>query len=484
MKKSILLLLATTLCFFSCKKDELYFDQATCITNISTIDPEDGLKSSQTVVIQDGKITKVAATNELHLSKDNNIIDGTGKYMIPGLWDAHVHFAYMENLAPRMFDLFLVYGITSVRDTGGKTAFVKKWRDKSLQNPTTTPRVKYAGPLLDGMPNVYDGSAPTRPELSVGLATIEDVESVINNLVDNEVDLLKAYEMLSPEQFKALTASAKKNNLKVTGHVPLSMDVISASDAGLNSIEHMRNLELSCATNSDVLYEQRKKLLHDGRKDQGGILRSRIHSAQRTIAVENYSQEKADEVLDALYKNQTWQIPTSALNTAMTERPFVRAEFQESFQYLPDSTERKWKERIAAFSANPASETNHAWTEYNYKMINQINEKGIGIMAGTDCPIFFLTPGRSLHEELAVLAKSGLSNLEVLRTATTRPAEYFNIEGELGRIQESMLADLLILYANPLDDINNTLKIDAVIKQGNVMDRAALDKKLAILDNK
>ena len=479
-----ILLSWTLLLVIGCKKDLPFFEDATCFTNISVIDPEHGLASDQTVIIKNNKIIKVVDSNSLDLSPKNNMVDGTGQYMMPGLWDAHVHFAFMEELAPSMFDLFLAYGITSVRDTGGKIDFVKSYKDKSLQNPETSPRVMIAGPLLDGMPNVYDGSDASRPPLSVGSSNIEELTKNIKDLIEKDVDLLKAYEMLTPEQFAVLNQLAQENGLKVTGHVPLSMDVITASNLGMKSMEHMRNIELSCASNSTELLEQRKNLLYDGRNDQGGILRSRIHSAQRANAIENYSEKKADEVLDALYKNQTWQIPTLALSTGFTKRPFAKAEFQESFKYLPSSVEENWKNRITQTIKQSPTEFHHQYTDWMFKMVKKINDKGIGIMAGTDCPIFYLTPGRSLHEELSVLVKAGLSPLEAIESATIRPAEYFGIEKELGNVREGMLADLLILDANPIDDINNTLKINSVIRNGNLINRAALDKLLNDLDTK
>lgn len=220
-----------------CQNAEVKFEDALCIENISTIDAENGLLSNQTVIIKEGKIYQITPSDELQLSNENNIIDGTGKFLIPGLWDSHVHFAYMEELAPRMFDLFLAYGITSVRDTGGEINFVNKWKERSLTNPTGTPRVMIAGPLLDGTPNVYDGSDPRHPALSVGLNTLDEVKEQINKLEIEGVDFLKAYEMLSPEQFAVITQLGKEKGLKVTGHVPLSMDVVSASNSGLNSME-------------------------------------------------------------------------------------------------------------------------------------------------------------------------------------------------------------------------------------------------------
>lgn len=472
----ILLLIST-----SCTTPDSYFINALCINNISVIDPEVGLIQHQTVIIKEGKILKVLPTNQVNLSSKNTIIDGTNKFLIPGLWDAHVHFAYIEEMAPSMFDLFLAYGITSVRDTGGEINFISAWKKKSLQNPTSSPRVMIAGPLLDGMPNVYDGSDHEHPPLSVGLATVSDVRNKVNELDSMGVDLLKAYEMLTPDQFLEIIRLAKENGLNVTGHVPLSMDVISASNAGLKSMEHMRNLELSCAANSDELLAQRQEILALGKQDIGGVLRSKIHTLQRPMAIANYDPQKAEEVLDVLAKNDTWQIPTLALATGFTERPFANSEWQETFKYLPEAIEFSWKKEINQLMATKPTPFNETYTKWFTNMVGQVHRAGIEIMAGTDCPIFYLTPGRSLHEELEVLVKAGLSPLEALKTATTNPAKYFNLENELGGVKETMWADLLILDANPLDDITNTQKINAVIKQGRYLGRSDLDEMLVKL---
>ena len=480
MKTFIKLLAISLLIQFSCKSKDTIYENAICIENISTIDPVVGLRENQTVIVKDGKILKVANTSELSLSPSNRIIDGSGKYLIPGLWDAHVHFAYIEELAPSMFDLFLTHGITSVRDTGGKVDFVKAWKDKAIANPTDAPRVMMAGPLLDGEPNVYDGSDAGHPELSVGLDSVGDVEEQIALLLTKDVDLLKAYEMLTPEQFKKICELGKANNLKITGHVPLSMDVISASNAGLNSMEHMRNLEISCASNSEELFKQRQKLLKNMNNLTGANLRSSIHTAQRETAVNNYDDDKANKVLANLKKNNTWQIPTLALNTFSSGKHYAKSEFQESFTYLPDTIGKYWMESIERVKSMEPSEFRKQYDQWNYMMISKIHKAGIEIMAGTDTPIAFLTPGLSLHEELADLVKAGLSPIDALKTATVNPAQYFNLEDELGSIKENMWADLVILNANPLEDIHNTKNIDAIFKQGKHYSRENLD---AVLKN-
>ncbi|MBL7851823.1 MAG: amidohydrolase family protein [Cyclobacteriaceae bacterium] len=477
--RSKITILATLLLAFlvitRCQPPGEMFEGAICIQNITTVDPTDGPREAQTVIIKDGKILRISPTAELRLSSKNQIVDGTGKFLIPGLWDAHVHFAYIEALAPRMFDLFLLYGITSVRDTGGEIMFVKKWKDAALANPTDAPRVMIAGPLLDGMPNVYDGSDPGHPPLSIGSGSVEALETLIHKLDSIGVDFLKAYEMLTPEQYYKLMEMAKRLGYKVTGHVPLSMDVIGASNAGLNSMEHMRNLEISCASNAEELLIQRHAMLKKGKNLPGGELRSSIHAAQREVAVNNYNEKKADEIIQVLLKNQTWQIPTLTLNTSQARPPYTRPEWQESFEYLPDTIRNQWKSYLEASSKEPASPFRQAYSTWMMNMAGKIHKAGVPMMAGTDTPIAFLTPGLSLHEELVSLVEAGLSTQEALKAATINPAIYFGIENELGSIRETQWADLLILSANPLEDIRNTQRIDAVIKQGKFFGKSELD---------
>jgi imidazolonepropionase-like amidohydrolase len=480
MRYSKLTLLA--LVCFACQPSTDYYSEAICIGNVTVVDPIDGEMPDQTLIIEDGKIRRMGPANSFRLDEKNTIVDGRGKYLMPGLWDAHVHFAYLEELAPSMFDLFLAYGITSVRDTGGKIDFVKKWKAASEANPSGAPRVMIAGPLLDGTPTVYDGSTADYPPLGLGSKTPEDVVAKVAELDEQGVDLLKAYEMLSPEQFRSVLAEARERDLLVTGHVPLSMDVISAAEAGLNSMEHIRNLEMSMAGNWEELREERRQLLAAGREEVGGILRSRIHTTQRVRAIEAITPEQEAKVLQALADHEVWQIPTLTLIRAGLYLPFRRSDWRTSMQYLPPQMEQQWLEGISSFASTGMNDNQKTYRNWCFSMIPKIHEAGIPIMAGTDCPIFFLTPGLSLHEELWNLEEAGIPTDEVLKTGTINPAKYFGMEDELGRVQEGYWADLLLLDANPLEAIRNTQKIRAVIKQGKLYDREMLDELLEELD--
>ncbi len=444
--------------------------------NINVIDANKGLQKNMTVLVKDNRIVKVAKAADMAPTGAKKTVVGTGKYLIPGLWDAHVHLVFTSGLESAMFRLFLAHGITSIRDTGGQLPLVLPEREKARKDPQNAPRVMVAGPLLDGKPTVYDGSTPFNPHLGLGAGTVAEAEKNADEMLAAKVDLLKAYEMLTPEAFKAIVAKGKAAGLPITGHVPLSMDVIEASDAGMSSMEHMRNLEFACSSDWEDLLKTRQKMLFDGQEEVGSTLRRNIHKAQRSHAVANQDAARRTEVLKHLADNGTWQIPTFSIMTAFSERFITRKDWQQSFTYLPAEIRNNWTKNSIAFDRNtPKDSASAAYAKWMFKMIPHMQEAGVEIMAGTDCPIFYLTPGYSLHEELALLVKAGMTPLQAIEAATTKPAQYFKLEKELGLIQAGFFADLVVLDANPLEDIRNTLKIDAVIRDGKLHDRAALD---------
>ena len=465
------------LLLISCNTSNEYFNNAYCIENINLIDARDGLKKNMTIVISENKILKVEKSSRLVLSKKNKIYDGKGLYMIPGLWDSHIHFAFEEELANSMFNLFIGHGITSVRDTGGELSFVKKWKKESQNNPNHSPRVKIAGPLIDGKFNVYNGNSVYFPPLSVRTASVEETEEMVLDLIKNDVDFLKAYEMLTPEQFEVVIKIAKKNNLRVSGHIPLSMDVISASNLGLNSIEHFRNIEMSSTNKTQELLYERRNILKNKNQILGSTLRTSIHNSQRISSIKNIDTIQLDKVLNVLLENDTWQIPTISMYKGLAYEEYNDDKWKNSFEYLPLKIKKKWNAQILK-RKSPVNDDSRVFSEWQKSMTNIMNKKGIKFMAGTDTPIFFQTPGYSLHSELGVMVESGLTTMEAIESATYNPALYFNLQNELGLISEGYIADLLILTENPLEEISNTRKIKAVIKNGNYMNRKSLDSLL------
>jgi imidazolonepropionase-like amidohydrolase len=460
--------------FLSCQRQELFFKGSYVIHKITIVDPLEGLIPNQTVVIKGDQIFEIYNSKDLLLSSKNKIYDAGNSFLIPGLWDAHIHFGYEKELASYMPDLFLYHGVTSLRDTGGPFDFVNKFKQEALKCPQTRSRIKIAGPLLDGTFNVYDGSDASHPSISIQNVDTTELKKNIEFLVEQKVDFLKAYEMLSPEQFKTLIDLSKKYQLKVTGHIPLSMDVISASNYGLNSVEHFRNIELSMTSLSEELLLERKHLLQNESLISGANLRSQVHNKQRMRSIYSLDSSKLKQVVSVLAKNDTWQIPTLTLYNNFAEKKYLSDEYAAMLELLPEDIKKLWKSRIEKSNSDLSDELKD-YTKWSKSMVDFMHKQGITFMAGTDTPIGFLIPGLSLHQEIEALHNSGLSALEALQTATVNPARYFNLQDSLGRIKKNYIADLVILEANPLSDIRNTKKIKAVIKAGNYLDRNYLD---------
>ena len=462
-----------TFYILGCSNQVTISDDSYIIKNISIIDPIDGLQSTKSLVITDNTISMIL-DNDNELIANNNIIDASGKYLIPGLWDAHIHFSFDTDLAPFMPGLFLAHGVTSVRDTGGPIDLVVKMKDLSLNDPINNTNVYIAGPLIDGTPNVYNNSSPSFPLLSIENTDIIDIESNVQEIVAKEVDLLKAYEMLTENQFLALMRIAKTNNLNVTGHIPLSMTLFSAIDSGLNGIEHLRNFALSIASNSDELFRERLQLLKNPDDLPGSDLRSLIHSKQRMRALDSIDYDKFEEAAILLASRNVWQTPTLFLYRNSSQKIFKDPSFINELNKLPTQIKEKWIKEISD-TDTIVDKNSLRYSNWLEEASGKLHKKNVPFMAGTDTPIGYLIPGRSLHIELEVMVENGFSNLEAIRAATLNPATFFGLENKVGRIKNGYKADLVILNSNPLENIRNTQDISMVIKNGYLLSRKSLD---------
>ena len=456
----------------SCRS-EIYFEGAYCIENVNVIDPLEGLKKGVNVVVKGNKIHRIGKVGELKLSPKNIIIEGTNKYLIPGLWDSHVHFYFDQQLALHMPELFLSNGITSVRDTGGAFHYMDSIRQNALMHPKTHPRVKIAGPLIDGNFNVYNGSV--LPELSIRTRDVRESIAETEKLVAKGVDFLKAYEMLSPEQFEAIAAIAAREKLRLAGHVPLSMEITHAISLGLNSLEHIKNLELEAVKNSDSMLLARRNMLQNKSLLSGRQLRANIHRAQKQFAVDHIVPDAYQNILDTIKKYDSYQVPTLSIYKVPIYKIFREPFWRKSFELLPKTSRDQWEKNVASSNQeiNPQQKKFSDWIQ---KTTGAMAEAEIPLMAGTDTPLGYLTPGFSLHYELELMVESGLTELQALATATLQPAKYFRMEDSLGLVKKDYIADLILLNENPLEDIARTKDIFAVIKDGNFIDKARLDQ--------
>jgi len=440
---------------------EISFAQSTAITNVTVIDAVNGARAGQTVIFEGDQIIAVQPTSQN--SGADEVIDGAGKYLIPGLWDFHVHLSYDERLTAAMPDLFLSWGITSVRDTGGLMHNMLPIVEAMRAENAIAPRVFFAGPLLDGNDVVYDGDG--RPEIGVSVPTPERARETVRELADQGVNFIKVYEMTSPEVFAALVETAEALDLPIDSHVPLSM---RASEAGphVDSIEHLRNIEMDCASNAVELHSTRLRLLENPDGIPGAQLRSNLHNLQRMPAVENYDEAVCDRTIAAMA--DTMMVPTLRLNSLTVAPPYLKPDWAEALARVPQDVQEDWSAQVTRRQENGGGATPFA--EWSLFLTNRMHEAGVPFGAGTDTPISLSIPGYSLHSELEMLVHAGLSPLEAIGAATLRPAQYFSLEGVLGTIEEGKRADLVLLDANPLEDISNTKRISLVISKGILVD--------------
>ena len=441
--------------------------------NVTVIDALNGSRSGQSVVVSGKRITAVGSTESVRVPKGSEIIDCTGKYMIPGLWDAHVHLTNSSDLLPAMFPLLIANGITYVRDTGATLESIIPLVKEAVEISGLTgmaPRVFITGPHLDGLQLSWNSS--------VSAVSVEQARFIINCLIKAEVDELKVYDLLDPEICLEVLSLAAEKGYRVSAHVPLGMDVVEASNAGLSSMEHMYNLEMACSGDWDSLLKARQQMIAEGHGKTGRELRSDIYRAQRLHSFRTQDDERRRLVLETLAANNTWQVPTLAIIAREQHRLFEKEEWRETFRYLPEPVRFAWEDEAALQSDTKPSEEGLAHAGWAFNMIPLLADAGVGIMAGTDMPLALLTPGFSLHEELSLLVDAGLTPMQALEAATLKPAEYYGVENSQGSIRPGMAADLVILDASPLDNISNTRRINAVMRDGHLHTRGALDKLL------
>ena len=432
------------------------------ITNVTVIDAVSGERPGQTVLIDGDRIIDVGPSASY--SPDAfSTIDGTGKFLIPGLWDMHVHLTYDDRFTATMPETLIRYGITSVRDTGGLMEKMLPVVERMRAEGAIAPRVFFSGPLLDGEPVVYDGV--DAPELGIANGTVEIAAANVARLKSQGVDFIKIYEMVTPEVFAALVEAARAHDLPIAAHVPLSMRASSAAPH-VHSMEHLRNVELDCAENSAALLETRLQQLSEKSESSGMKLRSSLHSLQRLDAIEALDEENCAAVLSTM--RNTIQVPTARLNALSMFPVFERDDWAEALAEMPPAVRDEWSGPSPWVDSDPGKR-DLRFAQYTLDMIRRMHRAGVPIGAGTDAPIALAIPGYSLHNELRILVAAGLTPREALAAATVQPARFLALDGEMGSIAPGMRADLVLLNANPLANIRNTREIDRVIARGRVV---------------
>jgi hypothetical protein len=429
------------------------------IVDMSATSAGTAIKTDQTILIRDGRIEAVGGTAA---PADAQRIDGRGKYVIPGLWDMHAHALQGSHWT---FPLLVANGVIGIRDPGSRLPVerIRQLRRESEDGRHAGPRVGAA------TARVLNGPGGRGEYPFVDVETPEEGRRLVKEYKQQGVDFIKPYNLLSRDVYLAIVDEAKQQRIPFAGHVPVWMSAAEVSDLGQASIEHLTDILVSCSRDEDALRrerQQRAKTLPAGPWPQ-----------VEAKAAATYDEQKASALFARFVRNGTWMTPTLAVFAAApTSEPELTADAR--LKYVPAPTREWWHAMVVQRAGRPPGRDSIQYTR-RMEIVGAMNRAGVRLLAGTDIVNPALFPGFSLHEELELLVQAGLSPLQALQTATLNPARFLDRERELGTIERGKLADLLIVDANPLDDIRNTRKIAAVILGGRVYDRAALDAMLA-----
>jgi hypothetical protein len=330
------------------------------------------------------------------------------------------------------------------------------------------PLIVAAGPILDGLPK------PRRPNF-LAITTPAEGREAVDKLSVGGADLIKVYSFLSRDTFLAIAAEASKQKIPFGGHVPFSVSALEASDAGQKSMEHLYGVVLSCSAREDEL---RSELLKGG-VNLPGSERIRLEMDEATAS---YDRRKATKVFEHLAKNKTWQVPTLDVVVPYAYSFDARVTTDPRLKYIPVSVQQRWSEE-AKSSTDGAIKAKTF--EQRSQIVGAMQRAGVPMLAGTDAAWYqpYTYAGFSLHDELGLLVSAGLTPAQAIQSATIGPARFLGMDKDLGSIEKGKLADLVLLSADPLQNIANTQKIEAVIVNGRFLDRKELDSMLLDAQN-
>jgi imidazolonepropionase-like amidohydrolase len=435
---------------------------ALVFTHVTVIDATGApAKPDMTVVVRGDRIEALGKTGKLAVPRNAQVVDAAGKFLIPGLWDMHVHAWLGKNYLA----LFTANGVTGIRVMSGLPEH-HKWREEILAGELIGPRMIIASPTLDG---------PDTPGGHTVVSNEEEGRQVVRKSKVEGADFIKVYNFLPRDAYFAIADESKKQGIPFAGHVPFSVTAAEASDAGQKSIEHFRSVWMPCSTSGEKEIARRlSEALHE------------IRSIVKIMLDINYNEQKAAELFAAFVKNGTWVCPTLSCWNIMMSLDEKDLANDPRFEYMPVFTRDNWNpknnDRVALVTGEDRADCKKL-CQKTLDIAGAMGRAGVGLLAGTDTtPVPYCFPGFSLHDELTLFVQAGLSPMEALQTATYNPASFFGKLDSMGTIEKGKIADLVLLEANPLQDISNTQKIAAVVFGGKIFDKTALQKMLAQIE--
>lgn len=447
MKKTLLLLSLSIL--FSCGQSQQQKFSGTLIKNVNVVDVSSGeILENRQVVIDSGKIKSILSELENEKTYDT-IINGSGKYLMPGLAEMHAHIppptTGMERIEETLF-LYLSNGVTTIRGMLGDPLHLEL-REKAKNGELLSPRIFTSSPSLNGNT----------------VTSVEEAAEKVTAYQKDGYDFLKIHPGIQLEIFDQIVKTANEVGIPFSGHVPVAVGIHHALESKYASIDHVDGfLEGLVPESANV------------KPDENGFFGYAFTPLADTT--------KIDELVAMDKKYKVWIVPTQSLFERWFS-PFSASEMLQSpeMKYMPASTLKTWKKSKEEATGEQAAFSVDQWKQFDAirkQLIFKLQENGHGILLGSDAPQIFNVPGFSIHHEIQGMVGAGMTPDEILKSGTINPASFFDMEDTFGQVKEGLDADLILIDANPLQDLKALQQISGVFLQGKWISKTGIDNKL------
>ncbi|WP_431161473.1 amidohydrolase family protein [Flagellimonas beolgyonensis] len=442
------------------------------ITNAHVIHLETGKVEIQNIYISNGKIAAIETVDTKTNVKADSTIDATGKYVLPGFWDNHIHLRGGDTLIANnknFLKLFMANGITTVRDAGGDlTPSVMEWKQQIAMEELVGPTIFTAGPKIDGPGARWGGS--------LEVATGTDIQQAFDSLEKLKVDFVKIYDSrIDADNYIRSIEEAKKRGFVVSGHMPFTVTLDETIAAGMDGIEHLYYIMKGCASNEIEVTEK----LKNGEMGFWGAM---------PALMEAYADSTAQATFNKLKENNVFVVPTLHIGKTLSYLDEVDHANDPYLQYMGKGMIETYEGRIQS-ALNASEEARKSRKELDTffgQLAKSLDNAGVQLLAGSDSGAFnsYTYPGISLHMELQEMVKNGISPLDALKTSAYNGSQFLHQSDNYGTIVTGKISDLVLLNDNPLDNIENTQNIYMVIKGTQLFDHEKLQALLdeAIMD--
>jgi imidazolonepropionase-like amidohydrolase len=412
----------------------------------------DRVLTQQTVIVRNGRIFRMGDSRSTRAPRDATIIDGRGRYLMPGLAEMHAHVppaqAGDETIERTLF-LYLANGITTARGMLGQPAHLE-WRDRANRGEILSPRLYTSGPSINGS----------------SVQTADSARRAVLHQHSAGYDFLKLHPGITREVFDAMARTADSVGIPFAGHVSTGVGLQRTLQAQQRSIDHLDGYMEALVREGAPVDPQQSQFF-------GFNL------------IEHVDEARIPELASATRRAGVWNVPTQSLfvDFASEEDPATIAQRPE-MRYMPAQTVAQWVTTVTNFRAGPnySHEKAQRFMEVRRRLIRELHRNGAPLLLGADAPQIFNVPGFAIHQELRALVDAGLSPFEALETGTRNVARFFGTEAEAGTVDNGKRADLILLNANPLQNIDNVRNLHGVMIGGRWVPRTEIDRRLGEIE--